>query len=269
MADRKVRGIIEKWYQALGFPKVYDREFYELLEQCTIPGDTAIDAYDIRCEDGPKNLLSCLYMCEALERFYQKKGISRQILLETLQDLVKCTVIWTDLKGKLHLGELGWLKNHLHGSIFNLGRLQFNMAPAEQAIPEKGIRQGEPVVEIHIPGGIPLTAEGVDASFRMAEEFLPKYFPEYTFRYYTCHSWLFDPTLRSFLKPGSNILAFQDRFEMTIREASDRLLLDVFGWDATRENLTNYTPRSGFAAQIKESVLSGTVFYEVTGVIEK
>ena len=59
------KAIIEKWYKTLSFPTEYDTEFYKALDEIEISPDTKIDTYDIDCPDGKKNLLACLYMCEA------------------------------------------------------------------------------------------------------------------------------------------------------------------------------------------------------------
>ena len=267
--NEAVSEVIEKWYLKLGFPKEYNREFYKALEIYHISDAITIDTYDTECEDGMRNLLSFLFMCEALEKHYQALGISQEILMDTLYDLVRYTKIWTSLKGTLYLGELGWLKNHLSGTLFKLGRLQFNMAPAEHSIPEKNILQGEPVLEVHIPEEGPLSPEMADASFLAAEGFFAKYFPEYNYKYLTCHSWLLDPTLKELLKPESNILLFQNRFDLTAKEESYLMLRYIFKWNTNRLNLEDFLPKTNFAAKVKDSVLAGKKFYEVTGVIEK
>ena len=267
--NSKVPEIIEKWYLALNFPKEFNREFYKALDTVRISDAITIDSYDCECTDGKRNLLSFLYMCEALEEKYLDLGINREILLDTLYDIVRYTVIWTGLKGSLYLGELGWLRNHLSGRLYKLGRLQFNMGLAEHTIPAKNILKGDPVLEVHIPEEGPLTPNSVDDSFRKAERFFAKYFPEFQYDFITCHSWLLDASLRDYLKPDSNILQFQKRFERAQKEESYLMLRYLFRWNTTRLNLQDFIPRTSFAAKIKEQVLAGRKFYEVTGVIPK
>lgn len=267
--NEAVPGIIEKWYLALNFPKEFNREFYKALETLRISDAVTVDTYDPDCTDGKRNLLSFLYMCEALEEKYLDLGISREILLDTLYDIVRYTVIWTNLKGSLYLGELGWLKNHLSGTLFKLGRLQFNMGQAEHTIPARNILKGDCVLEVHIPEEGPLDPEAVEDSFRAARRFFPKYFPDFRYDFFTCHSWLLDSTLREFLKPESNILRFQKLFDRAQKEESYLMLRYIFRWNTNRLNLADFTPRTAFAAKIKEQVLSGRKFYEVTGVIPK
>lgn len=267
--NEQVPQIIEKWYLKLGFPKEFNREFYKALDTVRISDAITVDSYDTECTDGKRNLLSYLYMCEALEAEYKKRGIGEDILLDTLYDIVRYTVIWSDLKGELYLGQLDWLKNHLSGTLFKLGRLQFNMGFSEHTIPAKNILKGDPVLEVHIPEDGPLTVDAVNASFAMAGEFFPEFFPDFSYEYMTCHSWLLDPTLKELLKPESNILQFQGRFEPAQKEESYIMLRYIFKWNTTRLNLADFAPKTGFAAKVREQVLAGKRFYEVTGVIRK
>jgi len=267
--NEKVRDIIEKWYLKLNFPKEYNRAFYKALDTVPISDAISVETYDEECTDGVRNLLSFLYMCEALEEKYNRLGISQGILMDTLYDIVRYTVIWSNLKGTLYLGEVGWLKNHLRGTLFKLGRLQFNMGKAEHTIPARNILGGDRVMEVHIPEEGPLLPDAVDESFRMADSFFAKYFPDFRYEFYTCHSWLLDPGLKELLKPSSNILQFQKRFELAQKDESYLMLRYLFRWNTTRLNLTDFVPKSSFAAKVKEQVLSGRKFYEVTGVIAK
>ena len=265
MAQNQTAGIIKKWYLALGFPKEYDEAFYHALEDCPIDASVSIDTYDLTCEDGKKNLLSVLYMCEALEQKYQARNISRDILLDTLQDIVRYTVIWSNLKETLYLGELEWLKFHLQGALVKLGRVQFKLTSAPQVFPDAGITDPEYMMELHIPDEGPLTPEAVEASIRAADAF----FPKDAFRYFTCRSWLLDPTLKNFLKPSSNILSFQNRFQIVATLPSDGLLRYLFAWNTTRENLAHFPPSSPFAAKVQESALAGRTFYAGTGILKR
>ena len=101
--------IIEKWYKTLGFPKELDREFYQALQIYSIPADTRIETYPYDTMGCKWDLLAFLYMCEQTEKDYAAKGISRDILLDTLSDIVLWCREWSALKGELYLGETGWL----------------------------------------------------------------------------------------------------------------------------------------------------------------
>lgn len=263
------KDIILKWYHTLKFDKKYDKDFNMYLESIPIPVDTKIETYPINCEDGKKNFLAFLYMCEALEQKYKSKGISNEILHDTLHDLVIWSDVWSDLKGQLWLGELDWLSNHLSGLLFKLGRLQFAIQRFEEDVAAFGIQRGAVNIGVHIPAVGPLKPELCKESFSLANDFFAKYFPEITYTFYTCHSWLLDDTLRELLPVESNILKFGDMFKKISREKSDAILKYVFKWDTRRHNLHEVESTSDFSKKVKEHIYNDKDFYSVFGIIEK
>lgn len=267
--DTKVNNIIKDWYTRLGFPNVYDEEFYEALGSVNISDAITLDTYDKKCRDGKRNLLSYLFLCEQTERKYKELGISEDILTDTLSDIVTWCNNWSKIKGELYLGELSWLAHHLSGRLFRLGRLQFCMAGAERDIPKYGIRKGDNVIEIHIPEGKKLMVEDSLRSIAAAREFFATHFPDYQYSVFTCHSWLLDTTLKEFLPEESGILQFGNMFDKVEAEESLALIKYLFAWDTTLMNIAHRYPTSSLAAKVQKSVLGGKRFYEVLGVIER
>lgn len=265
--EQNTKGVIRKWYARLRFPEIYDRGFQEALETIPVPADTSIATYDLACEDGKKNLLSFLYMCEATEQKYRMLGIGEEILLATLQDIVRWTREWSLVKGELYLGELVWLERIMDARLFRVGRLQFYMAPAILDIPKYGIQKGDNVVELHIPVGGRLDPESVDASLAMGRQFLQTHFPAYRYRAVTCRSWMLDEKLRDYLRESSNILGFASRFDVVASEDSNALIRFLFRWDASGENLPGLEPSTEFTARIKAAVLRGEQFHVSLGVL--
>lgn len=78
---------------------------------------------------------------------------------------------------------------------------------------EPAVAYGDPVLNLHIPAGSPLTPESCRASLNRAWEFFPKYFPDFKFKLLRCGSWLFDPQLAHVL-PDSNLATFQRFFRL-------------------------------------------------------
>lgn len=240
--------IIVKWYRIL----FGDRADAAVLERLRCGGALTVDSFGA---DAWENLRLALFRCEAFSRACRKKGIPEEIVTDTLSDIA----LWADthkaLTGEAGLSETEWLERHLSGRLYKLGRLQFCMA--------------QDVLEVHIPSGGALSAAACDASFRASKAFFKTYFPDFSYRAYTCHSWLLDDTLREFLKPDANILQFASRFTEVSREESYAALRYLFRWDTTRETLCDAVPTSAFAAKLKQYVLSGGKLYEVTGILEK
>ncbi len=74
------------------------------------------------------------------------------------------------------------------------------------------LQRGDPILNIHIPGGRKLDYDAVRESFLSTIPFFDTYFPEFKWEALVCNSWLLDTQLRQFLKTDSNILKFQDCF---------------------------------------------------------
>ena len=260
---------ILKWYKKLNFPKQYDKAFIDLLNSRLDFEWTDIDAYDDKSHTPQENLLAYLYFCERLEKQYNDYGIEDAILLDTLSDLVIWTNVWFSMKKELGLGETQWLKRHLSFRLFRLGRLQFCFGQFEKEYPEISVKQGENVVEVHIPADGKLFPEECIRSFANATRFFGKYFPSYEYRFYSCHSWLLDENLQSVLGERANVCRFGARFQKIDKDVSDAILQYVFGWGATRKNLFEYSADTVLAKFLKKEVESGTLFYRVFGVVSK
>ena len=260
--------IAEKWYKVLGFPESFDDELYSALETKDIITET-IEEYDLECEDGVSNLLHMLYFCERTSKAYEEKGISHEILIDTLKDIVRWTITWSDVKGSLWLKELGWLSHHLKLKLFKLGRLQFCFESAHMDYPIAGVKKGDNIVGIHIPSVGPLDIEECKKSIDLAREFMGNFVPEYEYKIFNCHSWLLDKKLETVLKSDSNILKFRTLFEMISDEKSDAILKYIFTWDTTRDNLPERECTSSFSKAVNGKVLSGEYFNESVGIIRK
>ena len=265
----EVKVIIQKWYEKLNFPKNYDAQFKKAIREIEISDAITLENYDLTCEDGKRNLLSFLFLCEGLAKRYEDAGIPENILLDTLKDLPIWTIEWSNVKGSLHLGELDWLKKHMDMNLFRLGRLQFSPAKCHYDVPEFGIKKGDDIMEVHIPTGDKLNTGDCLESIEMAKIFFEKYFPDYKYSYFTCHSWLLDETLRKYLPEESNILAFGDLFKKVHEDDSLALIRYIFRWDTTKENLPHSVCNSSFAEKIKKAVMKGETFHETFGVILK
>ena len=259
--------IIEKWYKKLAFPKEYHAEFYAALKKYHISDAITIDTYDLAEQDGKRNLLSFLFMCEDLAKKYEEKGIPEKILLDTLKDLLLWTDAWSEVKGEMHLGELNWLAYTMRMRLFRIGSLEFMAGKSHGDCEALGLKKDDPIVEVHIPSGADLSPEAVRASMAAAVTFFATYFPEYKFAHFTCHSWLLDAALDSLLPPTSNILKFRDMFTPISADESNAALRYVFKWNTNRRNLRSAVCASSLAERMKKHVLSGGVLHETLGAI--
>ena len=155
-----------------------------------------------------------------VRRFHAQRRIPDEVSWATLSDLGRNLKRDRLLLGDGGLRTSGWLTLHFRGSIYELGRLQFNRRDATRARVGDSPDAGEPALDIHIPESGPLTPEACDDSLARAQPFFARHFTETPPRLGTCTSWLLDPQLADYLGPESNIIRFQRRFEL-IDESHD------------------------------------------------
>lgn len=209
------------------------------MKSIKISDTVTVEDYPVDSKDGGRNLLTYLYLCEKLSEEYKAKGIPEGILIDTLKDIVRWTETYTDINGRLYLGELHWLERHLSGQLYKVGRLQYCMAGAERDMPKYGLKKGDPIMEIHIPADGRLTIEECNESIEAAKDFFKKYFPEYDYQYFTCHSWLLDTKLKEVLPESSNILKFAQLFDVLAEDDSSALIKYIWSWNMTERKLKN------------------------------
>jgi hypothetical protein len=159
-----------------------------------------------------------------VRRFHKERGIPDDISWATLSDLGRNLVRDRLLLGDGGLRTSDWLTLHFRGSIYQLGRLQFdrmNIRAAERSwLPSApswvadAFREGQHALGIHIPESGPLTPEACGEAFSRAQPFFARHFPETPTRLGICTSWLLDPQLADYLDSDSNIVRFQRRFQL-------------------------------------------------------
>jgi len=242
---------ILKWFDLLHFPAEWRDEITTAAEH--FPAD------------GEKNslwrLLNALYRCDALQTKYEEAGICRDILMETLEDIV----VWAKnhylLHGTVGLAESGWLEGHLEMKLFSLGRLQFKMEKSVASSEKYGLLEGDPVIEVHIPQGTPLDMAEVHASYLRAKPFFAKYFPEYNYKCFVCGSWLLDHHFKDFLKPTSNIMKFASEFDVICWHPSNDALRRLFDLSP------NKGPENSFQRNVRTFTENGGQLLEGYGIL--
>ena len=264
----EVKEIIKKWYEILEFPKEFDAEFYTALDEINISDAVTIDNYDLKSQDGKRNLLSFLFMCEAVQKQYEEKGLPYDVLVDSLKDIVVWTKSWTAAKGTLYLKEIGWIAYLMRLEIFKIGRLEYCMVGARDNIEKYGIKKGDGIIEIHIPAGESITPEACRDSIAKAKEFFAKYYPEFKYKCFTCDSWLLDDKLNEYLPENSNIIQFANMFDVLHKSESDAILRFVFRRDTTMVNLKYAVAPTSLAQKIKTALLKGEKFHEAFGVLK-
>ncbi|MBE6973680.1 MAG: hypothetical protein E7440_07385 [Ruminococcaceae bacterium] len=115
-------------------------------------------------------------------------------------------------------GLMVWMGYFMRCHLVRLGRLQYECGLKHYGKYDH-LFEGEPIyIYIHIPpADNGLQDDEVGASIRLALEKLEQYYPQVAGKtvVFCTNTWLLSPQLREILKPGSNIIKFQDRFNIT------------------------------------------------------
>lgn len=172
--------------------------------------------------------------------FHRGRGIDDDTSRRTQADLGRNVAVCRRRHGVGGLPDGAWLSRHFGGTVYQLGRLQFERARlgnrTGQEVAASGLpfRPGDPVLAVHVPEfSGPITPRACEASFDAAVGFYARHFPAEPFRLAVCHSWLLDSQLADYLPADSNIIRFQRGFTLAERHRGDEdepILRFVFGW---------------------------------------
>ena len=143
-------------------------------------------------------------------------------------------------------------------NIFRIGALEYQFKEYE----------GEKVIGLHIPSDADLSGESVDASFRQAELFFGTYYKEYEYSRYTCNSWLMAPALSPLLSGGSNILSFQNRFDIIREDREDKEYIEWLFQVPADTEYTDLPQRTSLQRKVRELLLQGGTVGSAFGIMD-
>lgn len=120
---------------------------------------------------------------------------------------------------------------HIRGSAVSsegratLGRVEIRLSEWDALL-----KKGTGILDVHIPADGPMDPESCLESYRMANEFFPRHFPEHSYTGFVCTSWLLDPELAKIQPAESNIVRFQREFYLLPALSDDKQTWErVFG----------------------------------------
>lgn len=186
---------------------------------------------------------------------YLEAGISEEIYFDTMSDIK----IWCEHSGNKGLKNYGWLKNHVCFELFRLGRLQFQLYECKNKTllyKKLPFDYGEKLVYVHIPEGEGLEKEKCRKAFEAADGFFARYFPEHTYRFYFCESWLLYENNRDFMSADSNIIEFMSLFDICYSLKIDEQAIErIFG--KRRLFKKSYPEKTSLQRRAKKYMLGG------------
>lgn len=216
-----------------------------------------------------------LFLLEAAvpaKELYRQKGVPERVFWDTFVDLKYKVLECKAVQGVWGNFVSSWYPIFYSGDIVKLGRLEYEDIPYPWETPyEKHglvVKKGDPVKNIHIPSsGEPFDLPARLDSYKRAYGFFREELQGGPL-VCVCHSWLLYPQNRQVLSPSSNIVSFQEDFDLVGWEETETFgdAWRVFG-AASRGPLENLPEGTSMQRGFKRWLLEGHKTGEGRGVL--
>ena len=192
-----------------------DTTKYQLIIDELISKDASITTYEKlkdSFEDDYKNIgiltIELIAMLKTYEN-YQKLNIDKSIFIDTMK-CFKRFLLESKKKNNEYIFDRGWwVYRQLNMSLFRIYNLEYELIDYD-------------TINIHIPSDALFTKEEVDKSIQAFKIFIDNHFKEYKNAKLYCDSWLLSPVLKELLDDKSNIISFQNRFDILEVDKEDK-----------------------------------------------
>lgn len=119
---------------------------------------------------------------------------------------------------------------------------------------------GDPVMQIHIPGGTPMEHAACGESLQRARDVFARCYSEHAFKAFACSSWLLDDQLEAMLPPESNLVRFlREVYRFPTSGTTDSSLRWIFG--TSPKDLTKAPRNTTLRRRVIDHVLAGGHLY--------
>ncbi|MBO5489165.1 MAG: DUF5596 domain-containing protein [Eubacterium sp.] len=183
---------------------------------------------------------------------YEKMGIDETIFIDTMKFCTRFLHEHKKNQGDFRFVWGWWFPRQLAMDEFRIGSLEFEKT--------------ESMISIHIPGDADLSPDAVQKSIASFRTFCETYFPSWCGLPLHCESWLLSPVLKELLDEHSNIIQFQNLFEV---EQTDYDSMAVLDWvfPGYREVTEVLPEKTSLQKKMKNYLLAGNKVGWSTGTI--
>ena len=200
-------------------------------------------------------ILACMLKASAdVFEIYKSKGISDEIYFDTMKCYTRFIDETYNMTGKLYFDRYWWTTRQAGCHLFRIGELEYEMKHIEENI----------VIGIHIPSDVDFSPSAIDDSLASAKHFFATYYSELSNAEYRCHSWLLDRQLKEMLNDNSNILSFQNRFEIFDKGENGTEFIDWL-YNTRTTDYDNLFENTSLQRNMKKHLLSGGVIRNAYG----
>lgn len=198
--------------------------------------------------DGIKILTCMLKACVDTYDIYQAKGISDDIYFATMKCFTRFINETHKMTGEFCFDRWWWTTRQAGCHLFRIGELEYEIVPNEKG----------DFIDLHIPSDADFSPQTVDKSLQKAQKFFAKYFPSLQNAEYRCHSWLLDEQLKNMLSANSNIVSFQNRFEIFDKGETDTEFIEWL-FNTKSKDFASLPENTSLQKNVKKHLLLGGV----------
>lgn len=201
--------------------------------------------------------LCCMLRCALWAKDeYTRLGISEEIYIDTMAAFSRFVREYKESYGCYGFNRGSWTPRQVSCKLLRIGQLEYELANLE----------GEPVISLHIPTDVDMRPEVLRPSIKAGLAEFYRIFPEYIGKRVYCHSWLMSAQLKDFLPESSNILRFQELFDITQDTTPGN---DILLWVFKNPKLPkeDYPENTSLQRKLKQFFLNGGQFLEGKGYL--
>ena len=217
-----------------------------------------------------------LYLKKSFETYIglANKGIDGKILADTYKEFSKVSEDnkkKTDIYGIPQEIQRRWLRRYVNGTIFRIGRLNFDIAKSDRDYEIDGytLKKDEDCISVHIPDGGRLFDGECENSYAEARSVFGKIFGMNPC-FFVCYSWLLSPWLSEVLPRESLIVKFQSRYKIVAfdESAGDMLthIYPVTYEEVKTKPIEEYSEDTTLRRMTKERMKRGEIIGYGTGI---
>ncbi len=203
---------------------------------------------------------------------YRLKGIDDTVFYSTMSCFSRFVREHRESYGVYGFDRSFWTYRQIAMRLFRLGTLEYEMVdyrgPDIRRVDVTLLTQGTPVLSVHIPSDARLGGANCHESYRQANAFFQKHYPEFAYPVFYTNTWLLSPSLQHLLPADSKILNFQKDFRIIGTDAEN----DAYrSWVFKNPSLkpADYPENTSLQRQIKAFVLAGGKIGVAAGIIGK
>ena len=208
--------------------------------------------------DGIKILYCMLKASLDAYEVYQEKEIPDDIYFATMRCFTRFIDETYKMTGRFCFDRYWWTTRQVGCHLFRIGELEYEIKHIDKNV----------VIGIHIPSNADFSPLTVEKSLQDAHRFFVKYYPSLSGAEYRCHSWLLDSQLKGMLGNNSNIIDFQNRFEIFDEgEAETEFIEWVYNTKST--DYSTLPENTSLQINVKKHLLAGGVIRNAYGRIKE